>query len=115
MRYLLLFVICISNAFANNESLILKIGEEKIEFVQLNQKYVTKDCIKKSCLALQKPKTFKLKKVGPWIQNPSALFCESNQGKYLIGIRQNGSEDGICRFKDTSSILAWDFYMRNKK
>lgn len=115
MKYLFLFLFCIPYAFAKNEILLLKTDSEKIEFVQLNQKYVTKDCIKKSCLALQKPKTFKLSKVGPWVQNPSALFCESNGGSYFVGTRENGNEDGICRFKDQSAILAWDFYLRNKK
>ncbi|RZA06953.1 MAG: DUF333 domain-containing protein [Proteobacteria bacterium] len=45
-------------------------------------------------------------RVGP-LGNPSATFCESQNGKIEIVKTREGSELGLCTFADNSSIEAW--------
>ncbi|MGE3610815.1 MAG: DUF333 domain-containing protein [Bacteriovoracaceae bacterium] len=99
----------------SSEMLQLKSESKTIELVQIKKNWVSKSCAKKKCLALQKAKRSPAQGSGAIIKNPAAEFCTANNGEYLKVTRSNGNEDGLCQFKDGSTILAWNYYMRNKK
>lgn len=76
--------------------------------------WVSKDCLDGLCMALTPPvvrKGEEEKLVNPpWANQPAAFFCELHGGEYIVATHANGNQDGICRFKDNSMIMGWDYY-----
>lgn len=109
MKIFMLFLLVLSlQTLAAENPLILKSAEKK-EWVFHNKDglRVSSDCLKDSCQAVKASKvsTEKMDKT-----HPAAAYCTLLDGKYEIAKHTDGDEDGICVFKDSSFILAWDLY-----
>lgn len=100
----------------NGAALQLKSYGEMINLYYLSDRdiWVSKHCLEGSCLALTPPPVQKNEEEElvnpPWANQPAATFCERHGGEYIIGTHDNGDQDGICRFKDSSMIMGWDYY-----
>jgi putative hemolysin len=44
------------------------------------------------------------------LANPSALYCEEQEGEYEIVSGADGSQEGVCRFGEGSECEGWSFY-----
>lgn len=109
----LLFILIPFSAWGIGPSKTLKTVQGELPLILKNELWVSPHCHKTPCLALKRPAKSAAKTEGsPYITQPAASFCESHGGKYLIGKYSSGNEDGICRFKDQSYILAWDYYYK---
>jgi putative hemolysin len=111
----LLFILMISSVWGSSETKTLKTVEGELTLIQKNDLWLSPHCQKGDCQALKTPlKTSSQVQTRTYITQPAANFCESKGGHYLTGKYSSGNEDGICRFKDQSYILAWDYYYKFK-
>ena len=45
--------------------------------------------------------------------NPASVYCVEQGGESIIKQDKDGSEYGICKFKDGKEVDEWEFYRRN--
>ena len=45
--------------------------------------------------------------------NPASVYCVEQGGESIIKQDKDGSEYGICKFKDGKEIDEWEFYRKN--
>ena len=103
--------LCLSLLVQSEASLLLKTPEGDLRLRKRDKDWVSENCLKGTCLALQTPRSsLPLPAESSWAPHPAASFCLANGGSYLKAQYPNGDEDGICRFKDQSFILAWNYY-----
>ena len=111
----LLFILMSFSSWGIGETKTLKTSMGELPLILKKDLWVSPHCLKAECLALKttkkpSPKATERK----YITQPAAGFCEAQDGQYLTGKYSSGNEDGVCRFKDQSYILAWDYYYKFK-
>lgn len=45
--------------------------------------------------------------------NPASVYCVEQGGESIIKQNKDGSEYGICKFKDGKEVDEWEFYRKN--
>lgn len=45
--------------------------------------------------------------------NPASVYCVEQGGESIIKQDKDGSEYGICKFKDGKEVDEWEFYRKN--
>ena len=45
--------------------------------------------------------------------NPASVYCVKQGGESIIKQDKDGSEYGICKFKDGKEVDEWEFYRKN--
>ena len=45
--------------------------------------------------------------------NPASLYCVEQGGESITKQNKDGSEYGICKFKDGKEVDEWEFYRKN--
>lgn len=45
--------------------------------------------------------------------NPASVYCVEQGGESLTKQNKDGSEYGICKFKDGKEVDEWEFYRKN--
>lgn len=45
--------------------------------------------------------------------NPASVYCVEQDGESLTKQNKDGSEYGICKFKDSKEVDEWEFYRKN--
>ena len=45
--------------------------------------------------------------------NPASVYCVEQDGESLTKQNKDGSEYGICKFKDGKEVDEWEFYRKN--
>lgn len=111
----LLFILMSSSLWGVSQTKTLKTNKGELPLILNNKLWVSPHCQKGDCQALKTPaKTSSKTQKSTYITQPAASFCESSGGNYLTGKYSSGNEDGVCRFKDQSYILAWDYYYKFK-
>ena len=45
--------------------------------------------------------------------NPASVYCVEQGGESIIKQDKDGSEYGICKFKDGKEVDEWEFYRQN--
>ena len=45
--------------------------------------------------------------------NPASVYCVEQGGESIIKQDKDGSEYGICKFKDGKEVEEWEFYRKN--
>ena len=45
--------------------------------------------------------------------NPASVYCVEQGGESIIKQNKDGSEYGICKFKDGKEVDEWEFYRQN--
>ena len=45
--------------------------------------------------------------------NPSSVYCVEQSGESITKQNKDGSEYGICKFKDGKEVDEWEFYRQN--
>lgn len=99
---------------ADTTVITLKVAQSEISLYKMDTLFVSKDCLTGDCLALRPADKKAPPPDSPWVGHPAAAFCRANNGDYIVGNHPNGNEDGVCRFKDGSMIMDWDYYYRNR-
>lgn len=61
-----------------------------------------------ACSANQAPEQ---KPIG--MANPASVFCEQQGGKSVLRKNADGSEYGVCVFKDGKEVDEWDYFRAN--
>mgnify|MGYP000921413317 FL=1 len=47
------------------------------------------------------------------IANPASVYCVKQGGESITKQNKDGSEYGICKFKDGKEVDEWEFYRKN--
>lgn len=45
--------------------------------------------------------------------NPASVYCVEQDGESITKQNKDGSEYGICKFKDGKEVDEWEFYRKN--
>ena len=45
--------------------------------------------------------------------NPASVYCVEQGGESIVKQDKDGSEYGICKFKDGKEVDEWEFYRKN--
>ena len=45
--------------------------------------------------------------------NPASVYCVEQSGESITKQNKDGSEYGICKFKDGKEVDEWEFYRKN--